>query len=112
MFGVLHDRLHQLRQMANGELCACMLACRAAGAGKVEAVKLLLQDQRVGLEARDREGSTPLLVAVESGQAPVVLYLASVGADLQVMALSHCKVTIASACKASAFGDCCAHILQ
>ncbi|KAK9808206.1 hypothetical protein WJX73_008592 [Symbiochloris irregularis] len=56
---------------------------RACGAGKVEAVKLLLADQRVNMEDRDREGSTPLLVAVESGQAPVVLYLASIGADLQ-----------------------------
>lgn len=68
-----------------------MLACRACGAGKVEAVRMLLQDQRVNLEAKDREGSTPLLVAVESGQAPVVLYLASVGADLQVSARGHCK---------------------
>lgn len=45
---------------------------------------MLLADQRVNIEDRDGEGSTPLLVAVESGQAPVVLYLASVGADLEV----------------------------
>ena len=60
---------------------------RACSAGKVEAVKALLADQRVNLEDRDGEGSSPLLVAVAAGQAPVALYLASVGADLEVLHL-------------------------
>lgn len=62
----------------------CCGVARACGAGKLEAVKALLQDQRTRLEDRDGEGSTPLLVAASSGRAPVALYLASLGADLEV----------------------------
>lgn len=56
---------------------------RACGAGKLVAVKQLLQDKQVKLEARDGEGATPLLVATSCGHGPVALYLASAGADLE-----------------------------
>ena len=52
----------------------------AAGQDRVDIVKLLL-DGGSELEATDKYLSTPLFVAVQQGQTPVVEYLVSVGAD-------------------------------
>lgn len=57
---------------------------RAASAGRVEALRVLIEEGRSKVDARNKEGSTPLLLAAESGCQPAALYLASRGADVEV----------------------------
>ena len=54
---------------------------KAAALGDVESLKNTINESN--LEARDREGKTPLMVAVESSRAPIeaVEYILQRGAD-------------------------------
>lgn len=55
----------------------------AACAGKVEVVRVLLEEGRARIDAKDAQGSTPLLVALASQETNVALLLAAKGADLE-----------------------------
>ena len=57
---------------------------RAASAGKMETVRVLVEEGRAKVDAHDKTGSTPLLVAVECGESNIAIYLASRGANLEV----------------------------
>jgi ankyrin repeat protein len=57
-------------------------------AGKSEAVRVLVEEGKARIDARDTQGSTPLLVAVVCDQGNIALYLASKGADVEVGWLS------------------------
>lgn len=50
----------------------------------MEALRVLIEEGRSKVDARNKEGSTPLLLAAESGCQPAALYLASRGADVEV----------------------------
>ena len=55
----------------------------AAGAGDVEALKALLEEDEGLLEARNAGGGTPLHTASQAGMLDVVEFLASRGADVE-----------------------------
>jgi ankyrin repeat protein len=57
---------------------------RAAGAGKAEAVQVLVEEGNAKVDAKDKTGATPLFVAVSCSQANIAIYLASRGADVEV----------------------------
>lgn len=61
---------------------ACL--CRAASAGRTEALRVLIEEGHAKVDARNKEGATPLLLAAQSGCQPAALYLASRGADVEV----------------------------
>jgi ankyrin repeat protein len=54
---------------------------RAASAGKPEAVRLLLEAGKARVDARDRQGNTPLFVAVECREINIAVYLAAKGGE-------------------------------
>lgn len=54
----------------------------AASMGRPDAARALLSLGRARLEAHDKRGNTPLMVAVGSQHAQVALLLAAAGADL------------------------------
>ena len=58
--------------------------CRAASAGRVEAVRVLVKEFHAQLEAKDNEGATPLFVAAASGEKDTALFLIMEGADVEV----------------------------
>ncbi|KAJ9516825.1 hypothetical protein QJQ45_027236 [Haematococcus lacustris] len=60
---------------------------RAASAGKVEAARLLIETGRAQVDARDKQGSTPLMVAVSCDFGSLALYLVGKGADVEQGAL-------------------------
>lgn len=51
---------------------------------QVEAIKALLGRPGVKLDAKDKQGQTPLMVAVRAQQQTAALTLTSEGADLEV----------------------------
>lgn len=57
---------------------------RACSAGKLEAVKFLVEEAKSPLEVRDSSGFTPLCVAAASGNKEIALYLITKGADVEV----------------------------
>ncbi|KAG2425713.1 hypothetical protein HXX76_013555 [Chlamydomonas incerta] len=57
---------------------------RAASAGKAEAVAVLVEQGRAALDPQDKQGCTPLFIAVQVDAAQVAFYLASKGAGLEV----------------------------
>ena len=60
---------------------------RACSAGRLEAVKFLVEGAGAALEARDRSGATPLCVSAAAGEKDIALYLISRGADVEVIPL-------------------------
>lgn len=61
--------------------------CRACSAGKLEAVKALVQ-AKCRLDAKDLAGMTALSVAAQCGHSACALFLASKGADIEVCCLT------------------------
>jgi ankyrin repeat protein len=59
-------------------------ACRAASSGRTEAAKVLVEEGRARVDAKDGQGATPLYVAAATGNQPAALYLLSKGADVEV----------------------------
>lgn len=56
---------------------------RASSSGQFKSVKVLL-DHKANMEIKDITGSTPLLIAVTCKYDTIALYLASMGANLNV----------------------------
>jgi 26S proteasome non-ATPase regulatory subunit 10 len=56
---------------------------RAAGTGRLDLVKLLVEEAGAGIDVRDGSGASPLLVAAVGGHAACAVYLASKGADVE-----------------------------
>jgi ankyrin repeat protein len=64
-------------QIARSSICfSCLL--------QVEAIKALLGKTGVDIEARDKQGQTPLMLAVRAQQQPAALALTAAGASLDV----------------------------
>ena len=59
-------------------------ACRAASSGSTEAARVLVEEGRARVDAKDGQGATPLYVAAAAGNQPAALYLLSKGADVEV----------------------------
>lgn len=57
---------------------------RAAGAGKLEAARVLVLEGGAKLDPQDCTGASPLLVAVDCGEANLALFLAARGANLEL----------------------------
>lgn len=57
---------------------------------------MLVEEGKARIDARDAQGSTPLLVAVVCDQGNIALYLASKGADVEVSDLALLSVQEAS----------------
>jgi hypothetical protein len=57
---------------------------RAAGANKVAAMRVLVEEGKALLDCKDREGSTPLLVAASCGNESAAVYLTIKGANVEV----------------------------
>jgi ankyrin repeat protein len=55
---------------------------------QVEAIKALLGRPGVDVEARDKQGQTPLMLAVRAQQQPAALALTAAGASLDVSNVS------------------------
>uniref|UniRef100_A0A7S0RTY6 Uncharacterized protein n=1 Tax=Chlamydomonas leiostraca TaxID=1034604 RepID=A0A7S0RTY6_9CHLO len=57
---------------------------RAASTGKAEAVRVLVEECKVPLNPQDKEGNSPLHVALMCEHHNVALYLTEKGADVRV----------------------------
>ena len=57
---------------------------RAAASGKLQSVRILVDDAGATIDGEDRYGKTPIVVAAESQNESTVLFLAARGANLDV----------------------------
>lgn len=57
---------------------------RAASMGRVDVMRVLLAGGKAKLDARNKEGATPLLLAAIGGHQAAALFLAAQGADVEV----------------------------
>jgi hypothetical protein len=87
----LYDRHHEQQQQQQRSCCPnAPCACRAAGAGQLEAIRLLLEQGRAKVGAQDRQGDQPLHLACAGGHTPAAALLAAAGADVEVRGGSLC----------------------
>lgn len=56
---------------------------RAVSTGRVEAARVLVEEGRAKVDAKDKAGCTPLLLAVQGDQPSLAFFLAAKGADLE-----------------------------
>lgn len=56
---------------------------RACSSGRLEAVRILIEEGKARVDAKDGMGGTPLYVAASTGQQAIAVYLLSKGADVE-----------------------------
>ncbi|KAH7060671.1 ankyrin repeat-containing domain protein [Macrophomina phaseolina] len=67
---------------AEGDDMSCVPVHAAAYQGHLECVRVLVEEARVGVDARDEVGGTPLMRAARGDRAEVVSWLIEKGADV------------------------------
>ncbi|GAB4820126.1 hypothetical protein N2152v2_007172 [Parachlorella kessleri] len=72
-----------LHYAVRGRTCLMTGDAAAAGAGRTDAARVLIEEGRAKVDVRDKQGATPLLLAAQSGAQSTALYLASRGADVE-----------------------------